>query len=128
MHWKTVCLLVLTGLLLLSLTACDKAEDGEMTSLSLSAKEEENPVMDKALERLKSVPKETLGLEEEVSAYKVVFSEGILDVDGVDCQGIILLKVQDEQIETVATFAVATDDSRIFRYDVANDTFVAVEE
>ena len=128
MNRKNICLCLFALLLLLSLTACGTAGADDDTSISLSAKEEKNPVMDKALERLKGVSKDKLGLEEDVSAYKAVFSDSILDVNGVDCQGIILLKEQEQQVETVATFAVATDDSKIFQYDVANDAFVLVEE
>ena len=128
MNRKSICLCLLALLLLLTLTACGAASADDETSISLSAKEEKNPVMDKALERLKSVSKDKLGLEEDVSAYKAVFSDSVLEVDGVDCQGIILLEQKDNQLETVATFAVATDDSKIFQYDIANDTFVLVEE
>ena len=128
MKKRTALVLILALVLLLSLTACGASGDESQTSLSLSAKDESNPVMDNALARLSGVSKELLGLNEEVSDYKAVFSDSVLEVEGVDCQGIILLKDNGEQVETAGTFAVATDDSKIFKYDVENYVFVLIEE
>ncbi len=82
---------------------------------------------DGALNYLTGVPAETLGLSKPVGEYKAIYDPGQSTVGDRTCYGISLYELgRAGTNEFVGKFFVATNQSSVFRYDSAEDTYIEV--
>ena len=82
---------------------------------------------DGALNYLTGVSAETLGLSKPVEEYKAIYDAGQSTVGDHTCYGISLYELgRAGTNEFVGKFFVATNQSSVFRYDAAEDSYIEV--
>lgn len=83
---------------------------------------------DDAWDMLSKVPKDTLKLEKSLKDYKTIeFDDWTTNVEDIECYGINVYEKINGQNSFVGVFYVATDGSKMFRYDSVDELFIEIK-
>nr|WP_162990758.1 hypothetical protein [Maliibacterium massiliense] len=152
--------LVLAGMFLVSLAACQKLDKGvQLTPVptpSVRASAAASPTprpsatprpkatptvsyaavagvpqgaisQQQAVDLLKGVSAEKLGLPAPIDQYTVVFDAQVSDVQGKTCYTMSAFADLGARMENMGVFAVAVDASALFRVDARTGAFVQIQ-
>lgn len=83
---------------------------------------------DDALNLLSKVSADTLKLEKPLTDYKTIeFDDWTTNVEDIECYGINVYDKSNGQNSFVGAFYVATDGSKMFRYDSVDELFIEIK-
>lgn len=95
-----------------------KSEDSQTAN---NGKKQTGITKEEALKLLEKVPGKTLKLAKALTEYTVIYDDWITNIKGVDCFGISVYEKGDLKDTAAGFYYVATDGSKIYRYDVVKD-------
>ncbi|SHO47247.1 hypothetical protein [Anaerocolumna xylanovorans] len=86
-----------------------------------NSKEQTGITKEEALKLLEKIPNKTLKLSKDLTEYTIIYDDWITNIKGVDCFGISVYEKGDLKDTAAGFYYVATDGSKIYRYDVVKD-------